>query len=388
VSEPDAPDAATREHLLGVLAELVARGGSAALLLAPVVPGDAAFPDRWAPTKAGVALLLRRLAWHAGLERDIDIEDRRAGAPQTERKPATSVEVIEVRDKTALFVLRYIGEDDVAGTLAHEIGIAYAALHRPGEVDPFRKPVAPVLSIDPDVDLERGSIAAVYLGLGVLAANAARQHHSVLEGQSYNPLFVARVGVTVEAGDVPASSLAYLLAVQACVRGEHEPPAGLAAEQRREVAAWLAVLEGSAGALRERLGIASDARPGTRPEVVAFDVGQLEDDPPVRANAFRWQTHRGGVGLVAGTVLGVGFAVVLATRAAAPLAIAVGAVCGHVAGRRVRVVRCSSCATICAADATTCPKCGAALRGDIARLADRLDAEEHLLESSRESTDL
>jgi len=378
VAEPGAPDSETREHLLDVLAELVARGGAAPLLLPPVAPGDAAFPDRWAPTRPGVALLLRRLAWHAGLEREIEIEDRRAGAKQTERKPATSVELIEVREKLALFVLHYIGEDDVVGTLAHEIGVAYAALHRPDEADPFRKPVAPIISIDPDLDLERGSIAAVYLGLGVLAANAARQQHSVLERQSFNPLFVASVGVKLEAGHLQPEALAFLVAVQAVVRGEAEPPPGLVTAQRHDVAVWIDALRGRARELRARLGIADDARGGARPKPEPFEVGSLEDEEPARPNAFRWQTHRGGVGLIAGTLLGAGMSVALASRTVAPIALFGGALVGHVAGRRVRVPRCSACATICTTDAVVCKKCGAALRGDITSLSERLDAEEKL----------
>ena len=376
--QPDLPDADTREQLLGVLAELVAKSGPAPLLLPPVVPGDAAFPDRWAPTKSGVQVLLRRLAWHAGVERDIEIEDRRAGAPPTERKPSTAVELIEVRQKSALFVLRFIGEDDVAGTLAHEIGVVHAVLHRPEDADPYRTAEAPVISVDPDLDLSRGSIATVYLGLGVLAANAARQEHSVLEGQSFNPLFVASLGVQVHAGHVPVSSLVYLLAVQALVRGETQPPPGLVPAQRREVEAWMHVLRGQAGELRARLGIDEGARAGERPAVVPFTDVSLEDDPQPRAIAFRWRTHRGGVGLIAGTLFGVGMAAAVASRSVAPIAVISAAVGGHLIGRRVRVPRCSACATVLASDAATCTKCGATLRGEIAHLSERLEAEERL----------
>jgi hypothetical protein len=376
--QPELPDADTREQLIGVLAEFVAKGGPASLLLPPVEPGDAAFPDRWAPTRAGTQLLLRRLAWHAGVERDIEIEDRRAGAPPTERKPSTSIELIEVRQKSAQFVLRFLGEDDVPGTLAHEIGVVHAVLHRPEDADPYRSAEAPVISVDPDLDLERGSIATVYLGLGVLAANAARQEHSVLEGQSFNPLFVASLGVQVHAGHVPVASLVFLLAVQAVVRGDTEPPPGLVPAQRREVAAWIHALRGQAGELRARLGIDEAARPGERPPVTAFADVSLDDDPAPRAIAFRWRTHRGGIGLIAGTLLGVGVAVTVASRDVAPVAVIGAAVGGHLIGRRVRVPRCSKCATVLAPDASTCRKCGATLRGEIAQLADRLEAEERL----------
>jgi hypothetical protein len=378
MSEPAAPEREARERALDVLAEFVAKGGAGTFLLAPVDPGEAAFPEPWAATKAGVALLLRRLAWHAGIDRAIEIEDRRVGAPPTERKPATAVELIEVRKKSAVFVLRFLGEDDIVGTLAHEIGVVHAVLHRPDGTDPYRTAEAPVISVDPDVDLERGSIAAVYLGLGVLAANAARQVHSVLEGQSFHPLIVASVGVKVEAGHVPVEWLGYLLAVQGIVRGDAQPPPGLAPAQRREVEAWMATLNGRAAELRARLGIAEDARAGARPRVEPFGDAVLEADPIPRAIAFRWRTHRGGVGLIAGTLFGIGLATALASRAVAPAAIIGGAIGGHLFGRRVRVPRCSACSTVVRVEATSCHRCGAALKGDISHLSDRLEAEERL----------
>jgi len=170
----------------------------------------------------------------------------------------------------------------------------------------------------------------------------------------------------------------YLLAVQAVIRGEEQPPPGLQPAQRREVEAWMAALRGRASELRARLGIPESARPGERAPVVKFEAAALDDDPLPRAIAFRWRTNRGGVGLIAGTLLGVGVAAALASRGVAPFSVIGGAVAGHVIGRRVRVPRCSRCASLLPADGTTCPKCGAALRGEIAHLSERLEAEERL----------
>jgi hypothetical protein len=380
MSEPEFPDAATREHLLDVLAELVAIGGAGPLLLAPVIADGAAFPDPWAASLSGVELLLRRLVWHAGLDLAITVNDRRAGARPTERKPATSVELIAIRGRSATFDLQFLGEDCIAGTLAHEVGVAFAALHRDRPGDVYRKAEAPEIEIAAELDHKRGSIATVYLGLGVLAANAARQRHSVLERASFHPLFVAPVSVDVEAGYVDMEELAYLLAVQATVRDDREPPTGLDGAQRRAVSEWIEALRGHASELRDRLGIAADARPRARQAATPFVDAVLREDEPQRATAFRWRTHRGGVGLVAGTVLGVGLglAPLGAARVALPLFTLGGAVVGHVVGRRVRVPRCSACATPCAADATCCPKCDAGLRGDIDSLSERLEAEERL----------
>lgn len=377
MAEPSEPDVESREHLLDVLGEFVSRAGARPLLLPPVVPGEAAFPDPWGTTRAGVALLLRRLAWHAGLDRAIEVEDRQLGAPPTERKPATRVPLVEVRRTTAVFALEFIGTDDIAGTLAHEIGVAFAVLHPPDRADPYRTAEAPAIAVDPDVDFERGSIAAVYLGLGVLAANAAYQHHSVPERQGYHPLVVANVGVELEAGYLPASWLTYLVAVQAVLRGETEPPKGLVPAQRREVEAWLEVLDHAA--LRSRLGITGDAPVGERPTPSAFPDAVLEPDVPRHKIAFRWHTHRGLLGTTAGAFIG-SLVAALAPTLLAWFVIG-GALAGHLAGRRIRVPRCSGCATILKRPAQRCTACGAVMRGDIAHLSERLAAEEQLQEA-------
>jgi hypothetical protein len=375
MAEPSEPDVETREHLVDVLGEFVARAGAGPLLLPPVEPGEAAFPDPWDATRAGTALLLRRLAWHAGLDRAIEVEDRQVGARPTERKPATRVVLVEVRRNAIVFALEFIGADDVAGTLAHEIGVAFAVLHPPDAADPYRTAEAPAIAVDPDVDLERGSIAAVYLGLGVLAANAACQHHAVPERQGFHPLLVANVGVELEAGYLPVSSLTYLVAVQAALRGETKPPGGLVPAQRREVEAWLEVLDRAA--LRARLAIAGDAPAGERPTPTAFPGAKLEPDAPRAKIGFRWRTDRRGLGLVAGTVLGIGAAIVAAPVLMPWLAIG-GAIGGHLFGRQIRVPRCSACATVLKGAAQHCTRCGAVMRGDIAHLSERLAAEEQL----------
>src|SRR5262245_2414956 len=121
--EPAKPDRETREHLLATLADFITRGGSERFLLPPIAPGADAFPEPWAPTRAGASWLLRRLAWHAGIEREIDVDaSQLGGAPPTERKPATRVELVEVDAVKATFALGFIGNDDIVGTFAHEIG--------------------------------------------------------------------------------------------------------------------------------------------------------------------------------------------------------------------------------------------------------------------------
>lgn len=340
----------------------------------PVVPGEAAFPEPWRSSRAGVEVLLRRLAWHAGNPRAIEVVDERLGAPPTERRPETRVGLTAVRTDALEFRLEFIGQDDVAGTLAHELGVAHAALTRPAEPDPYRATAPVDVAIEPARDHERGSIACVYLGLGVLAINAAFQQYS--RAGRFNGAYSPLEYDVLHAGYLPMSELAYLVAVQAVIRDGDAPP-GLAGPQGDEVGTWLAALRPERAALRAHLGLGTEV--GTpRPAVVPFDEVMLEEDPPPTRTAFRWRTHRGGVGFFAGIVIGAGFAATVVSRGAAPLCLLAGAGVGHTAGRRVRVPRCSNCASVVAAAAGRCPHCGATLRGDIDRLDDRLEAEERL----------
>jgi hypothetical protein len=386
-STPSTPDASRRDRLLSVLADLCARGGIAPLLAPPVKPGSAAFPEPWKPTRGGVEALLRRLLWHAGGlgGRTVAITDERMGAPPTEHKAQTRVELTEVREKELAFRVVFVGEDDIVGTLAHEIGVAYAALHRPDEADPYRTSEQPVIVIDQDRDLERGSIACVYLGLGVVAANAAFQQYSSRAAiDAYQP----HVYEVHRAGYTKMSDLAFLLAVQAVLRGERAAPPGLGPPQRDEVTPWIAALADDVGELRARLGIsATDRGVDARPKPTRFvDVDLREDVAPTRRDAFRWHTHRGGTGMIVGLAIGLGIAAPLAMNQVVFAIVAIAGVgIGRFAGVSIAAVRCSACATVIGKAAETCRKCGAIMRGDIKRLAERLEAEERLESSDNEA---
>lgn len=377
VPDPEIPAPDRREQLLDVLAAYVAQGGAASLLAPPVVPGRGAFPDVWEPTARGLETLLRRLAWHAGQPRAIVVVDERLGAPPTQRKPETHVELARVRERELELTSWFVGEDDVAGTLAHELGVAHAVLARSADRDPYRAPEPPQLDVDPERDLERGSIATVYLGLGVLAANAAYQQYS--SSGRFNGAYAPLEYDVLRAGYVPMSELAYLLAVQAVMRGEPAPPPGLSPPQRDEVTAWLDALGGRAGELRGRLGIAADARGEERPVATPFQ--DVEHDHARRRRiAFRWQTHRASEGFLAGVLVATATALIALPQGLLAFA-AGGAVVGLSVGRSVRIARCSTCATAIAIDAAACRRCGATMYGDIARRSDRLEAEERVIES-------
>lgn len=380
------PEKARREQLLGVLAELVSRGSAAPFLLPPVVPGEAAFPEPWQPSRSGVAALLRRLAWHGGVTGEVTVIDDRRGRRATEKTARTQVEVHEVSEREMSFTMAFVGDDDFVGTLAHEIGVVHAMRNR-DDPDPYRASAQPVLTLDGERDLERGSIAAVYLGLGVLAANAAFQQYS-RDGKN-NGAYIPLEYDVVHAGYLEMSDLAYLVAVQAIVRGADEPPAGLSPPQRDEVRDWLAALAGQRAVLREQLGIAEDAPATTRPEVKPFDDVQVTAAEPLQRRAFRWHHKRPFLGGLLGFGIGiaVGFAVLGAglPPASFPVLTLGGFIFGFFFGRGVEVTRCSACATVVPRASQACAKCKARFHGDIRSLNERLAAEEALEEGQKES---
>lgn len=389
---PGTPEAARCDQLLGELAGLIAVGGAPRFLLAPVVPGPAAFPEAWTPDAAGVARVLRRLAWHAGMPAQrIEIHDEGLGAPPTERKPGTRVELMAAREAAIEIVLSFVGEDDVAGTLAHEIGVAYAIRHRAAPEGAYRAPAHAVERVDPDRDLERGSVAAVYLGLGTLAANAALQQYT--RGR-FNGAYSEHEYDVLRAGYLALPELAFLLAVQAVVREMPAPPRGLNGPQRDETSAWIVALRGERAALCARLGVPVDSAAdavvsGARPVVERFaeepDAATVAAPARPRRIAFRWQATRAGSGVLVGAIAGGGAMAAAGTTSMLAMGmILAGVVAGHVIGTRVRVARCSACVRVVAVDAARCASCGAQLRGDIRALAERLDAEEALERESGE----
>jgi hypothetical protein len=203
----------------------------------------------------------------------------------------------------------------------------------------------------------------------VLAANAAYQQYS--RSGRFNGAYAPLEYDVVQGGYVPMSELAYLLAIQATVRGESSPPAGLGGPQRDEVAGWIDRLRGERAALRARLGIAPDAVATARPAAVAFDIDLFADEE-LRKDAFRLKANRAGVGVLTGGVLGCGVALLVASRSLVPIAIA-GAGVGHVCGRRVRTSRCTACSSVTPIDAPSCSHCGARFHATIESAAERLD---------------
>jgi hypothetical protein len=379
IGAPEAPPAEQRAELLAILGELCAGGGGERFLRPPVTPGVEAFPEPWEATPLAVATVLRRLIAHAAMDMDVQVADRRVEAGPAPRRHTTELELVELRGPRARFDLFAIGDDDVAGTLAHEIGVA-AAMRLGQPAGPYRD--AGVAAPD-DGERLRGSVAAVYLGLGVLAANATFQEYL---GGSYK----AHLGYApiehdiIRAGHLAMDAVAFLVAVQAEVR-DSDLPRGLRGPQKDAARAWRTALAGRGAALRAFLGIAearaAPARferpaPAPLPELTAAQlVIEAAPDPPHKV--FRVRYSSAGVGMLTGMLVGGA----TATFAALPLwlvAAATGgaALLGFVLGGRRQIFRCSECLTVVPEPAERCARCGGLLAGEVATRADRLDHDE------------
>lgn len=383
--------AAEQRELLADLATLIARGGAWRFLRGSVVSADQThYPDVWDETRGGVARVLARTLWHAHAPFEAVLEDiRAAGAQEAGLLRNTLLQLARVDAQGARFELNHVGNDDVAGIAAHEVGRAFVGwLAHAGH--PFRT--------TPEDDLPTpalGSLAAVYLGLGVVAANAA--YHQRTAGQitgnlSYHAHDVARIG------GLNVNELSFLLAVQAEVRDDVLPAlATLRRTQADAVAAWRAALEDHDDELRHLLGISSttdDAEAPHRPpepRAVAVEA-ELEEVLVTKPNhgrrVFRVPEKRlrgrallGGLfgfiaGCVAVGVIGAANALLSGFMIFGPVVIGFGV--GFMLSDKRPLYRCATCESFLEATAAVCPACGGTIAGDIAHRNERLDAEERL----------
>jgi hypothetical protein len=373
------PLSAEQQRLVVQLAELIAAAGAWRFVYGPVVAASQRdYPDPWEPSRAGVARVLARTLWHAHLDVAATLEDLR-GPQWNDRRhlKRTYLELVAASHGKLAFAVSAIGNDNVAGTVAHEVGRAFVS-QLPGG-SPFRG----TESSEPP-DPEVGSIATVYLGLGVVALNSARYRRAYGEiiGQS---AFTEHE--IIETGGLPPEDLAMLLAMQATVRDDVLTALdSLAREPAALVDAWREVLDDHEDELRAMLGLGEgEGEAPSRPPVpreVAIDAAIAEGDL-ARPNLGRpvfWYTETRSV---SGSLLGlvIGLCVGLATMSPVVFGIgaAVGAVGGYLVGRRMRLYRCASCGAFCTPTTPQCGLCGGNLVGEVTDARDRLDAEEEWL---------
>ena len=365
-----------QHELLVMLASMIRRFGTERFLEAKLVAANKKdFPDKWEGTLQSMHQVLYRLCWHAHLDPEIVVEDYRPPRDATGMLLTSEIEIASCNAGVVTFHLTAIGNDDVAGMLAHKIGEVFLDL-APGE--PFRS--------TPRVPDEReASVAAVFLGLGVPAANAAmyRRHASEIRGRSEHS-----ESQIAHSGGLDIVDITLLLAIQDILRDEvQDALSTLHSAQSEWVEQWKQALDPHEDELRKLLELDDerDARPLSRnpaPRVAPahdetarkrFNVGS-ETMRVVRRSylgmvpgAFLWLF----IGLIAWRLAGANTSVVLIVSIGSFL---VGAMFGYWKWCRP-FYRCTTglCSKLIGADDKTCSGCG----GTITKTITQKELEAH-----------
>ncbi len=367
-------------RLLDELAALVERAGAARFLDAPVVRADERdFPEPWRPTAAALERLLLRLLWHAHVDLDVVLDDRRGPRREVGRLRTTELELVEVVDGAARFEVAEIGNDDLAGHASNLVGDAF--LRWTARSAPYRE--AAIVPTPAEATL-----AAIYLGLGVLVANASSYARRATELQAQ---WVISEDQHVAVGGLGPTEACFLVAVQAVVRpAPVDALATLRPNQRARVSAFVDELTPHRAPLAARLGLDLDApRPALArdPAPPTVDDAARPEPDLERFNrghvTFRVGHHHGGLGLAAGAAVGLVAGLGLAGTLVAPVvtAIAIAPMFAGLAwGRQRRYWLCAdpACGRRVPRDAATCPGCGGAVAGELRHADERLAAEEEL----------
>jgi hypothetical protein len=376
------PLSPAQRALLVRLGELNRRFGTARFVETPVASMDTSdFPEPWEPTAAALYRLLHRLCWHAHVDVDISVVDARVARPHENRQLTTSeIELVKVMPGRATYELAAFGNDDIAGLLSHTIGAIFLEL-APG--DPFRTDVAHVVTT---VD---ASLAAIYLGLGVLVANSSRY---VRTAQRWVGKDIVKAEQVAQAGGLELEDATLLLAAQDVVRDDHQRAlATLHPDQTEWFEAWHAALEPHEDELRILLEL--DANPGSLPEradepraapddlvepdLTKFNRGRTTFRVPVRSKGLAVAGLLGGP-LVAAILLP-------AVTVTMPAAAIVGTIAGLLAAKKQFVCSEPECIAVMATELPECPRCGGTIAETIASPSMRLDRAEQLERSgSRE----
>ncbi len=381
-----------RAWVLAQLGALVARRGPTAFVQSLIVqqnPGH--FPDGITVSLQGADLIARRLLRYADLDTlDVDVvaygDDDRARAPAFPGgvDHPTAALFTGIDDGCCRFAvaLETFAEPALlVPALAHEVAHAYRAQHG--------------LQVEAhDVDEHLTDLTAVYLGFGVLVANAS--DYLVTSGWTEGGYAVSR-WKSGRLGYLPMPALCFVLAVQVFVRGDHEARAqvrrALAPNQAAAFDASTRWVSDHESEVMAALSLpALDTLPPARP--LADLLRPLDNVPEwspalpsfrARPNQgrelFRVRGHRGHPGLFIGCLLGFWPALWALARQDGLMSLALwvgfsGA--GWFIGRRVRADRCSDyeCQLLLPLDVGECPGCGGALVAEIASARDRLKAEE------------
>jgi hypothetical protein len=353
------------------IATLIRQFGAARFTEAPIARADdKEFPEVWEPTIAGVQRVVHRLCWLAHWAPEVVVNDVRPIAPPTTKMLiASEIELAPTANGKVTLDVATIGNDDVAGLLSHRLGQAFVEL-APG--DPFR-------TAGGDVTETQGSVAAVFLGLGVLVANSSMYRR-------YASKIVARVIVeeqyVAEVGGLSIGEATFLLALQDIVRDDaSDALATLHKPQREWLERWRDVLDEHEAELRVLLGLADAPDIALSRSAAPRAVTAAADRDVTKFNAgrttFRVKERprwRVGVGVVVGAL---GFGAPFGTFVGPALMTALGGL-GLALSREHYVCTDSECRRIMRTLVDTCPGCGGWIAETIAHANDRLDALERI----------
>lgn len=387
---PSWPLDSHHEALLRELGRLITVGGTWRFARGPVVGATSQdYPEAWDETRAGLGRLVARTLWHAHVDAKVVLEDIRSPtAPERRYLRETKLELVRVEPGHLELAVSSIGNDNVAGIVAHEIGRACVALLAGGE-SPFRSTEKEL----PDAAV--GSIATIAFGLGVVAANAA--HHDRSAGETIGQM-VHHEHQMAHAGGLDWEDLTFLLAVQATVRDDVLVALEtLAPSQAEKVAAWREVLDDHEEELASRLALGDldGSTPATRapvPGTVELLTHHDEADlglPNIGQRVFRYfsGTHAalyGVLGLFGGLGLGIIGLLIIGTTPLNLIPAGVVTAGGVWRGRSKRFYKCATCRSFLLLDDVKCRGCGGSIAGDVDDPNDRLDAEEALEAAERE----
>ena len=370
------------EDLLRELARVLAIGGAWRFARGPVVAATARdYPEPWDQSRGALAKVIARTLWHAHLDVAATLEDGRAPTGRDRKHlRETRIELVRADDAGVELVTTSIGNDDVAGIVAHEIGRAYVACMSRGD-HPWR-------SGDHGLpDAATGSLATIAIGLGVVAANAA--HHDRSAGQTIGRTAYHEHQIA-QAGGLPWHDLTFLLAVQATVRDDVLAALDtLRPSQAQDVAAWCEVLDDHEDELVQLLELGDMDTPPERPPVprevtirASFDEADLArvnlGRPVFRYYAGTQLPLYGILGAFGGSLLGGAAAAIFGPSLFMLIPIGAATVLGADHGRRKRMYRCATCRGFVTPEAAQCATCGGTIAGDIKHPDERLEAEEAL----------
>ena len=384
------PEPEERDWILDGLAELVRKAGLPPFVASPIIDTTRRFlPEPYSPTLPSVDRLTRRLMQYAGLG---DLETHLEPFEPDDSDDRHTLAYFQGIEKgVATFGLN-VGQvadlEPIAGVMAHEV--AHAFRHRRG-----------LVVEDHEEEELLTDLTTIYLGFGVLTANARWRYRSGGEQQGSSAV---TAWITTAAGYLPPQAFSFALAVQLVARNLAPREwkrvlASLETNQRAFAKSALETMSSDPENLSRRLALpdrsgwppplAPDSILRPLPPSPEFpDWGDTEEEEDTTWNAghpvFRVrESHVVLSTVLPGMIAGIAGMVVSGVLYDSQAGFLAGIAGGAVGLRMGLKGRCDICsdpecrAKIPAAD-VTCPGCGGTVAGRIRSADDRLEAEERL----------